>query len=203
MIPHPEAARSGRRCRPRYRSRSSHVKRRDGLLQVRGDCWWEAPGTPTGTQVRVSPREPGAGGATGTGGLPGDPRYRRMGPPREEARQRGTRYWAHGRAERDPLSRRGRGGSPLPVRGARGAPVPPVEPPPLSRRPRWSPRPRRCSAGECWAWSTPRTSTPSSWPRKTCESGVERPVGNPVPAPGASRDVCRAPCVSPVQVGSV
>lgn len=34
MTAHPEAARSGRRCRPRYRCRSRHVKRRDGLPQV-------------------------------------------------------------------------------------------------------------------------------------------------------------------------
>lgn len=200
MTPHPEAARSGRRCRPRYRSRSRHVKRRDGLPQVRGHCWWEAPGTPGWAQVRMSPRE---GGATGTGeaaGGQGTPVTGVWGRP-GSGHGGGVPGAGCMAGRRRPRCHGGEGGvSPLP---ARGAPGPPAEPPPPSRRPRWSPRPRRCSAGGCWAWSTPRTSTPSSWPRKTCESRGKRPVGSPVPAPGASRDLWRAPSASPAQVGSV
>lgn len=94
----------------------------------------------------------------------------------------------------------GEGGNSVTGPGGAGSSRPPAEqphpPPPRSRRRRWSPQPRRCSADGCWAWSTPRTSTPSSWPRKTCESpGGNWPAGTPVP--GTCRDLCRAPSASP------
>lgn len=75
-----QEARRGRRCRPRCCSRSGHVKRRDGLPQVRGRCRREAPGPPGGAQV-CDPREalpgPGGGGqgnsVTGSGKVWGAP----------------------------------------------------------------------------------------------------------------------------------